>query len=107
MKIANTVMTRPSSQSPLKNLRLALIPTALLVMFLFYIDEGWYNFRWMQSWGNWIVFVVYMIMLIPIFWIMTQFMFRNFSGMKKALLVSAVGIPGVCIVFLLLLSIIC
>lgn len=31
----------------------------LICHFLFYIDEGYYNFRWMNSVGNWVVFIVY------------------------------------------------
>ncbi len=26
---------------------------------LFYIDEGFYNFKWMLNIGNWIVFLIY------------------------------------------------
>jgi hypothetical protein len=26
----------------------------LVTMFFFYIDEGYYDFRWMKSAGNWI-----------------------------------------------------
>lgn len=36
------------------------ISSALLVsLMLFYIDEGYYDFRWMSNVGNWIAFVVY------------------------------------------------
>jgi len=36
----------------------------LFTQFLFFIDEGYYDFRWMKSIGNWIVFPVY---TVPIF----------------------------------------
>lgn len=36
----------------------------LITMFLFYIDEGYYNFNWMRNRGNWGAFVIY---LIPVF----------------------------------------
>jgi hypothetical protein len=33
----------------------------IICQFLFFIDEGYYDFRWMKSVGNWIVFVVYFV----------------------------------------------
>ncbi|WP_442787595.1 hypothetical protein [Flavobacterium suncheonense] len=35
----------------------------LVTQFLFFIDEGFYDFRWMKDIGNWIVFTVYFIVL--------------------------------------------
>lgn len=96
-------MTPVATLSPLQNLRLALIPAVIVVLFLFYIDEGWYSFRWMLDWGNWIVFVIYMVLLTPVFWLMTHFLFPGQTGAKKVLFVSLTGIPlvalGLMIVF--------
>ncbi len=33
--------------------------TISIVLFLFYIDEGYYSFSWMQDPGAWIVFFIY------------------------------------------------
>ncbi|MEX0965856.1 MAG: hypothetical protein WD077_01350 [Bacteroidia bacterium] len=38
---------------------LLLISALLITNFLFFIDEGYYDFRWMKRLGNWIPFVVY------------------------------------------------
>jgi hypothetical protein len=70
-----------------------LIPTGLLVLFLFYIDEGWYSFRWMLNWGNWIVFVIYLVMLFPAFWLLSRFVFKAFYGFTKVIFISLLGIP--------------
>jgi len=35
------------------------IASALISLFLFYIDEGYYNFSWMKNIGNWIAFIFY------------------------------------------------
>ena len=35
------------------------ISSVIIVLFLFYIDEGFYNFRWMLNIGNWIAFSIY------------------------------------------------
>ncbi len=45
-------------------LSLAFIST----QFLFFIDEGYYDFRWMKDPGNWFVFIFYLMFLfIPQF----------------------------------------
>jgi hypothetical protein len=35
----------------------------IFTLFLFYIDEGYYNFDWMQSLENWIVFIPYVAVI--------------------------------------------
>ena len=40
--------------------RLFLMIATLLTFFLCYIDEGYYDFRWMKEWGNWIAFALYL-----------------------------------------------
>lgn len=37
----------------------AFIASISIVMFLFYLDEGFYNFNWMKEPGAWIVFFLY------------------------------------------------
>lgn len=34
-----------------------------ITMFLFFIDEGYYDFRWMKRVGNWIPFVIYLSLI--------------------------------------------
>lgn len=46
------------------NLRLFTLLAVLLTTFLFFIDEGYYNFNWMLSWGNWVVFIIYTTVII-------------------------------------------
>lgn len=36
-----------------------LSSSVIVTMFLFYIDEGYYSFQWMTSFGAWIVFLTY------------------------------------------------
>lgn len=40
------------------------VSAILTTLFLFFIDEGYYNFKWMTSIGNWIAFIIY---IVPIF----------------------------------------
>lgn len=42
-----------------KVLSIILLSGFLIVQFLFFIDEGFYDFRWMKSAGNWFVFFIY------------------------------------------------
>ncbi len=43
------------------NVPLAL--SLLVTLFLFYIDEGYYNFKWMLNIGNWLIFMIYVFIL--------------------------------------------
>lgn len=84
---------RPNIITPFDNVVAPLIPTVLLVLFLFYIDEGWYSFRWMLDWGNWIVFVMYLVVIYPAFWLLSRFVFNTFHGITKVILIALLGIP--------------
>lgn len=70
-----------------------LFTTTIVILFLFFIDEGYYNFNWMLNWGSWVVFLIYLIVLFPVQLLISAFMFKKYVGWKKILLVSLVGIP--------------
>lgn len=36
-----------------------IIVTFVAANFLFFIDEGYYDFRWMLKFGNWVIFLIY------------------------------------------------
>jgi hypothetical protein len=83
-----------------------LIPLAsafVITFFLFFIDEGYYDFRWMMSWGNWIVFVVYLVLLFPIQWAVAHFLFRRLEGWKAFLSLVVFGITATFLFFWLVL----
>lgn len=40
-----------------------LMLSFIITQFLFFIDEGYCDFRWMKSGGNWLVFVIYLIII--------------------------------------------
>ena len=47
-----------------KELHISFVLSAVLMtLFLCYIDEGYYDFRWMSSIGNWLVFFIYVAIL--------------------------------------------
>ena len=55
-----------------------------LTMFLFYIDEGYYNFEWMSNPGAWFVFSLYSLLFVIILLLFDAFTFRKYQGNKKA-----------------------
>ncbi|CAM3596928.1 hypothetical protein [Flavobacterium saliperosum] len=46
--------------------QLAVINSFLISQFLFFIDEGNYNFRWMTNMGNWLIFLIYLALITGI-----------------------------------------
>ncbi len=40
-----------------------VLSAVIMTLFLFYIDEGYYDFRWMQDGGNWLAFIIYVVIL--------------------------------------------
>ncbi len=43
-----------------------LIISVVLTTYLAYIDEGYYSFQWMKSFGNWMMFFVYITIIFLI-----------------------------------------
>jgi len=66
-------------------LSLSAINSFLISQFLFFIDEGFYDFRWMMSWGNWIIFAVYFLILFGLLLLINK-IFKRFTVNTKALL---------------------
>lgn len=59
--------------------------------YLFYIDEGYFNFKWMQNPGNWIAFVVYVSFFIFMQWIIKQTLLKQIGGFKQVILSSIIA----------------
>lgn len=77
----------------------ALVAALLIVMFLFYIDEGYYDFRWMAEAGNWFVFVLYMVVFVPVQWVIAHFVFGRWTGWKKVMAMVALSVPATITLF--------
>lgn len=59
----------------IKNHYTSTIPLAIaagVTLFLFYIDEGYYNFKWMLNIGNWVVFAIYVSILFFAQWLIIK-----------------------------------
>ncbi|GEM_PF-846476 len=70
----------------------ALISSAIVTMILFFMDEGYYDFRWMKSAGNWIAFIIYVAALFPVQWVLLKFLFRSDSAISKIFFGSIIGV---------------
>jgi len=44
-----------------KQIMMFMSSSLLCVLFLFFIDEGFYSFNWMTDFGNWIAFMIYLV----------------------------------------------
>jgi|KBSMisStaDraftv2_1062788.scaffolds.fasta_scaffold989469_2 hypothetical protein len=70
-----------------------LISAFGIVTFLFFIDEGYYNLKWMLDGGAWVVFIIYMSILFPIQFGISEYFLRNVIGKRKLLLMVLVVMP--------------
>ena len=57
-------LTKTLRQREKMPLPIMFVTSALITMSLFYVDEGFYNFRWMLNIGNWLIFVIYTLAII-------------------------------------------
>ncbi len=77
----------------------AFLAATIVVMILFFIDEGYYNFNWMADAGNWFVFGLYMMVFFPIQWVIAHFVFGRFTGWRKVLAMVALSVPATLVFF--------
>lgn len=70
------------------------ISTILIVMTLFFIDEGYYDFRWMKDIGNWVVFGLYVIVIFPIQYVLAYLFFRKGGNWKGLFLYELIIVPA-------------
>lgn len=61
-------------------------------LFLFYIDEGFYDFRWMADPGNWLVFGIYVGIITGVQLVLGFLFFRRFAGWTRGLLSGLLGL---------------
>lgn len=70
---------------------LILLVSAVAITFaLFFIDEGYYDFRWMKNPGNWIAFAAYVLMLFVGQLVVLNLFLRAYKGIGR-LPISIVG----------------
>jgi cation transport ATPase len=95
-------MTAIASTSSKKSTGIPALATSavLITLFLFYIDEGYYNFRWMADIGNWIVFVVYATVIFAGQWLVAKLVPSRFHGIGRTAVSVVIG-TSVALLFLI------
>ncbi len=98
--------TTTTNTVPVKRNYAILIPfiSALLsVLFLAFIDEGYYDFRWMADAGSWVAFGIYIAIFFVLQALIYNFALSALNGSMKNILMLAVVTPGILILILWLI----
>ncbi|MDW7693690.1 hypothetical protein R9C00_02955 [Flammeovirgaceae bacterium SG7u.111] len=74
-----------------ENIALLLISSVLITLFLFFIDEGYYNFDWMLSAFNWIPFFIYAFCIFTAQLIISVLILSKYGGKGKEAISVIVG----------------
>lgn len=71
------------------------------VLFLFFIDEGNFDFSWASNPGGWFAFFYYFLGILFCQCVVYLFVLRSYKGQYKNTLSSVIGIPvGLALVML-------
>ena len=91
-----------SGKSKTNDVLILFLSAAAISFLLFYIDEGYFDFRWMKNPSNWIAFAAYVLMLfVGQLAVLKLFLSKYRGGGKLA--ISMVG--GTALVMLILFGI--
>jgi hypothetical protein len=72
----------------------AALAALLVTMWLFYIDEGYYDFRWMREAYNWIWFLVYAGGIWGVQMLAGKYLFKRYAAWEQVILNIVLGIPA-------------
>ncbi|WP_313807471.1 hypothetical protein [Flavobacterium sp.] len=65
----------------------------LIAQFLFFIDEGYYDFRWMKDIGNWIVFFIYFGILTAVLFLLNSLLLKMRMNKKIVSFIDLLIVP--------------
>lgn len=79
-----------------------LLIAVAITLFLFYIDEGYYDFRWTENAGNWFVFVIYVGIIWGLQLVLGWLLFRIAQGWLRRVYAGLLAcvLIAACVVFL-------
>ena len=87
-----------------KELLFPLLSALFITLFLFYIDEGYYNFNWMLKASNWAAFIIYFVPLFGIPFLLIQFLKKYLAINTNYILSIALGSMVALFMFITALS---
>ena len=94
----NSIQTKSNKQA-----YILLGSSVIITLFLFYIDEGYYNFKWMLQLSNWFAFVIYIIPVFGFQLLVFKLISKIFSSQISTILSIIIGaIIGLILVIYLL-----
>ena len=76
------------------NLLVPLVVSIVVVILLFFIDEGAYNFHWMLKPWNYYPFAVYVGGFMVGQLIVASFLFKKLNGLVGTVVVFLLGVPA-------------
>ncbi len=65
------------------NLLVFILSSVSITLGLFFIDEGYYNLKWMMNAGNWIAFGVYVFIIFSGQILFSELLFKKHQGWGK------------------------
>ncbi len=68
-----------------------LASTVVLTLLLFYIDEGYYNFKWMLQLSNWVAFIIYVAPIFSIQLVVLKLLGNKFSYQTASIFSAIIG----------------
>ena len=78
-----------STQS--KDYLILAINAMAITLFLFFIDEGYYNFNWAQEPFAWVIFLMYVVPICICQVLVYTFLLQTFQRVKRIVLASILG----------------
>jgi len=94
----NSIQTKSNKQE-----YVLLASSVIITLFLFYIDEGYYNFKWMLQLSNWFAFLIYIIPIFGFQLLVFKLIGKMFSSQTVTILSIIIGaIIGLILVIYLL-----
>nr|MBP6333957.1 hypothetical protein [Bacteroidia bacterium] len=88
------ITSRPAKSQDTKEFFIYFSCAVLTTTFLFFIDEGYYNFKWMDSIGNWVAFMIYVVGFLLGVAFTHEIILRMYKGKNKVLYSALIGIPA-------------
>lgn len=77
-----------------KSIDLVFIGAPFLIMFILcFLDEGYYDFRWMKDPGNWVVFAMYWMAMVLGEFLVSLLVPRGWPTSRKVWAIIGIGAP--------------
>jgi hypothetical protein len=86
-------MQHSKTSLPLNPTLINMLSAFALIAFLFFIDEGHYNFQWTKDGWVWLLFFVYSGAAMAGQIITADLILNNYRGKRKTLYTNLIGLP--------------